>query len=266
VKPAPRPVLPLLVLAAVVLGPGAAQIAAAPAPPAAPATGAATAAAGPLAGKVIALDPGHNGGNAAAPSQINRTVDIGQGQRKACDTTGTATDGGYAEAAYTWDVAKRTRRVLRNRGATVVLTRSSNTGVGPCIDERARIGNRAGADAAVSIHADGAEAGDRGFHVIEPSRIPGLTSRIFVASHRLALDLRRAFRAGTGEPYANYIGRDGIDRRGDLGGLRLSTVPKVFIETGNMRSADDAAKLTSPRYRLRVARGIADGIQRFVTR
>jgi N-acetylmuramoyl-L-alanine amidase len=262
VKPAPRPVLPLLVLAAVVLGPGAAQIAAAPAPPAAPATGAATAAAGPLAGKVIALDPGQNGGNAAAPSQINRTVDIGQGQRKACDTTGTATNGGYAEAAYNWDVAKRTRRVLRNRGATVVLTRDSNTGVGPCIDERARIGNRAKADAAVSIHADG----DSGFHVIEPSRIPGLTSGIFVASHRLALDLRRAFRAGTGEPYANYIGRDGIDRRGDLGGLRLSTVPKVFIETGNMRNAGDAQKLTSPRYRLRVARGIADGIQVFVTR
>lgn len=275
----PRPVLPLVLLAGAgvascggtVTGlPAAALRPGAPAPvrvaQTTPAPAAAATAAGPLAGKVVVIDPGHNGGNAAAPAQINRTVAIGQGQRKACDTTGTATNGGYAEAAYTWDVAKRTRRVLRNRGATVVLTRDSNTGVGPCIDERARIGNRAKADAAVSIHADGADAGDSGFHVIEPSRIPGLTSGIFVASHRLALDLRRAFRAGTGEPYANYIGRDGIDRRGDLGGLRLSTVPKVFIETGNMRNAGDAQKLTSPRYRLRVARGIADGIQVFVTR
>ena len=49
----------------------------------------------------------------------------------------------------------RARRVLRNRGATVVLTRDDNHSVGPCIDERARIANRAGADAKVSIHADG---------------------------------------------------------------------------------------------------------------
>src|SRR5204863_1455192 len=83
-------------------------------------------AAGPLDGMTVALDPGHNGGNAGAASTINRLVPIGKGQRKACDTTGTATDGGYAEAAYTWDVAVRARRVLRNRGATVVLARNDN--------------------------------------------------------------------------------------------------------------------------------------------
>jgi N-acetylmuramoyl-L-alanine amidase len=222
--------------------------------------------AGPLTGSVIAINPGHNGGNASAPSAINRPVRIGQGQTKACDTTGTATNDGYSEAAYNWDVALRTRRVLRRRGARVVMTRPSNTGVGPCVDERARIANRAHADATVSIHADGAGAADRGFHVIEPSRIPGLTDDIFSASHRLALALRAAFRSATGEPYANYLGHDGIDRRSDLGGLRLSDVPSVFIETGNMRSAADAARLKDADYRLREARGIADGIQRFLGR
>lgn len=226
----------------------------------------ASASAGPLTGTVIAINPGHNGGNAGAPSAINRPVPIGQGQTKACDTTGTATDAGYSEAAYNWDVALRTRRVLRHRGARVVMTRSSNTGVGPCIDERARIPNRAHADATVSIHADGAGASDRGFHVIEPARIPGLTDDIFSASHRLALALRDAFRAGTGEPYANYLGRDGIDRRSDLGGLRLSDVPSVFIETGNMRNATDAHRLGDARYRLREARAIANGIARFLRR
>lgn len=224
------------------------------------------AAAGPLAGRVIVIDPGHNGGNAGAPAQINRQVPIGQGQTKPCNTTGTATNGGYSEAAYNWDVALRTRRVLRRRGARVVMTRPSNTGVGPCVDERARIANRAHADATVSIHADGAGASDRGFHVIEPARIDGLTDDIFSASHRLALALRASFRFATGEPYANYVGRDGIDRRGDLGGLRLADVPAVFIETGNMRSATDAARLQDPRYRLREARGIANGIERFLGR
>jgi N-acetylmuramoyl-L-alanine amidase len=227
---------------------------------------AAPASAGTLSGKVIVINPGHNGGNGAAPSAINRTVPIGQGKRKACDTTGTATNGGYSEAAYNWDVALRTRRILRNRGATVVFTRDSNKGVGPCIDERARIANRARADATVSIHADGAPAGARGFHVIEPSLIRGLTDDIFDSSHRLALALRASFRFATKQPYATYIGSNGIDRRDDLGGLRLSDVPSVFIECGNMRNATDAAQFGSSRWRLKAARGIANGIERFVTR
>ncbi len=228
--------------------------------------GATPASAGSLTGKVIAINPGHNGGNGGAPSTINRTVPIGQGQRKACDTTGTATNGGYSEAAYNWDVALRTRRILRHRGATVVFTRDSNKGVGPCIDERARIANRAHADATVSIHADGAPADARGFHVIEPSLIRGLTDDIFDSSHRLALALRGSFRFATKQPYANYIGRNAIDRRSDLGGLRLADVPSVFIECGNMRNATDAAQFGSSRWRLKAARGIANGIERFLSR
>jgi N-acetylmuramoyl-L-alanine amidase len=156
--------------------------------------------------------------------------------------------------------------VLRRRGATVVLTRADNHSVGPCIDERARIANRAHADAKVSIHADGGPAAGFGFHVIEPLLVRGLTDDVFGASHRLAIDLRGAFRSATGEPYATYIGRNGIDRRDDLGGLRLSDVPAVFIETGNMRNAGDARRMLRGSYRLSVARGIADGIQRFLAR
>src|SRR4029079_4725432 len=62
---------------------------------------------GSLAGKVIVIEPGHNGGNFTHPAQINRLVDAGFGQRKACNTTGTSTNAGYTEAAYTFDVAKR---------------------------------------------------------------------------------------------------------------------------------------------------------------
>jgi N-acetylmuramoyl-L-alanine amidase len=223
-------------------------------------------AAGPLAGRTVVLDPGHNGANAGAPGVINRQVPIGGGRTKPCDTTGTATDRGYAEAAYTWDVALRARRVLRRRGATVLLTRENNRSVGPCVNERLPIANRAHADAAVSIHADGGPASGSGFHVIEPALIPGLTDDIFGVSHRLAVDVRAAFRRRTGEPYADYIAHNGLDRRSDLAGLRLADVPAIFIETGNMRNAGDAARMVRPSYRLQVARGIADGIQRFLAR
>jgi N-acetylmuramoyl-L-alanine amidase len=210
----------------------------------------------PLLGKTIAVDPGHNGANWAHPAAINRLVDAG-GFRKACDTTGTSTKGGYSEAAYTFDISTRLTRILRRAGARVVLTRSSNDGVGPCIDERAAIGNRAHADAAISIHADGGPPAGRGFDVIYKPDAPD--------SRRLALSVRRAFAVMTGEPYSSYIGRDGLQVRTDLGGLNLSVVPKVLIETANMRNADDARRLESAAYRERVALALARGLESFLS-
>jgi len=217
----------------------------------------------PLAGKTVAIDPGHDGGNAAHSREINRLVNAGT-LWKACDTVGASTNDGYSEAAYNLDVALRLARVLRAEGARVVLTRTTNTGWGPCITQRAAIGNRAHADAAISIHADGGPPGGRGFHVIYPPSTPHLTDDIAVASHRLALDVRDAFHRGTGEPYATYIGRDGLDVRSDLGGLNLSDVPKVFIETANMRNGWDAARIESRAYRQREAEALARGLAAFL--
>src|SRR5580765_6116015 len=214
----------------------------------------------PLAGMSVAVDPGHDGGNAAHASEVARLVDAGT-LRKACDTAGTETNDGYAESAYDLDVALRLARLLRAAGARVVLTRTTDTGWGPCITERAAIGNRAHADVAISIHADGGPVSGRGFHVIYPQSIPSLTDDIAAASRRLALAVRAAFHVGTGEPFADYVGRDGLDVRSDLGGLNLSDVPKVFIETGNMRNGTDAARLESRAYRQREAVALARGIE-----
>ena len=90
-----------------------------------------------LAGAVIVVDPGHNGGNAAHASEIAKAVDAG-GFEKPCNTVGASTAAGYPEAAFTWDVALRTRALLEAAGATVILTRSDNEGWGPCVDQRGR--------------------------------------------------------------------------------------------------------------------------------
>jgi N-acetylmuramoyl-L-alanine amidase len=145
-----------------------------------------------------------------------------------------------------------------------VLTRDDDAGVGPCITRRARIGNNEQADVAVSIHADGGPPGGRGFHVIRPSLIEGLTDDIYADSRRLGRVLRAAYEERTGLPRATYVGGDALVARSDLGGLRLSDVPKVFIETANMRNAADARKVESRRFRKRIARGIAEGIIRFL--
>ncbi len=119
---------------------------------------------------MVVIDPGHNPTNVEHTAEINRQVDVGT-HRKECDTTGTSTDDGYAEAEFTLDVAHRMRALLQRQGATVKLTQDRDRPFGPCVDERARIGNAAKADAVVSIHADGSGAGNRGFHVILPGPV-----------------------------------------------------------------------------------------------
>jgi N-acetylmuramoyl-L-alanine amidase len=220
----------------------------------------------PLAGQVIALDPGHNGANWSHPAIINRLVNV-ISEWKPCDTAGAQTDAGYAEHAFTFDVAIRLDRLLRAEGATVVLTRHNDHGVGPCVTQRAAIGNRAHADAAISIHADGGPPTGTGFEVIAPGRVAGAPDGPVIGrSGRLAVDIRNAYHRMTGEPYSDYVGTRGLDVRTDLGGLNLSTVPKVFIECGNMRNPADAARLTSPRFRERIALALAAGFTAFLNR
>jgi N-acetylmuramoyl-L-alanine amidase len=217
-----------------------------------------------LAGKTIVIDPGHNGGDFRHPEIVNRQVNV-LTKWKPCDTTGTSTSDGYTEAAFNWDVSNRLMKVLRAEGATVKLTRHDNTGVGPCITERAAIGNRAKADAAISIHADGAAAANHGFHIIMPKKINGPVDPVVGDSKRLGLAVRDAYRAGTGVAYSTYIGSQALDYRTDLGGLNLSTVPKVFIECGNMRNAAEAAKFKDSAFRQRIAESIAKGMQNYLT-
>ncbi|MEU2222284.1 N-acetylmuramoyl-L-alanine amidase [Streptomyces sp. NPDC018347] len=246
-----------------------------PAPDAAPdgggdgkASGSARPGGGPLRGKVVVVDPGHNPGNFRHPAEIGRPVDIGT-HRKECDTTGTSTDDGYTEARFTLDLAHRLRTLLERQGATVRLTHDEGRPEwGPCVDERARIGNTAHADAAISLHADGSAPGNRGFHVILPGSVhagAADTRDIVGPSHDLGVSVADGYRGETGEPPSNYLGGGtGLVTRTDLGGLNLSTVPKVFIECGNMRDSKDAALLTSGAWRQRAARGISEGIVGFL--
>ncbi|MEV8591702.1 N-acetylmuramoyl-L-alanine amidase [Streptomyces sp. NPDC052012] len=224
-------------------------------------------ASGPLKGKVVVIDPGHNPGNFRHTAEINRQVDIGT-NRKECDTTGTSTNDGYSEARFTLDVAHRMRALLEAQGATVKLTQDADRPFGPCVDERARIGNRAKADAVVSIHADGSGAGNRGFHVILPGAVnagAADTRAIVGPSRDLGERIAGNFVRATGSAPSNYVGGGtGLVTRKDLGGLNLSTVPKVFIECGNMRDSKDAAQLTSGAWRQKAAQGISDGIVSFL--
>ncbi|TCP54223.1 N-acetylmuramoyl-L-alanine amidase [Tamaricihabitans halophyticus] len=206
----------------------------------------------------MVLDPGHNGGNAAAPEQINQQVPAGRGASKACNTTGTETDAGYPEHAFNWDVTNRIAQVLAERGVRAQLTRGSDEGVGPCVDRRAAIGNQSEVAAVVSVHADGSTSPQaHGFHIAYSD--PPLNA----AQRGPARELAEAMRDGmrdSGLPISDYLGTDGLAPRDDLAGLNLAERPAVLVECGNMRNPQEAAAFSSEQGRQRYAEAIANGI------
>ncbi len=236
---------------------------AAPAVPGSPGAAPVPAAGPPPTTPVVVLDPGHNGRNSQDLATVNRPVADGRGGTKPCNSTGTATDAGYPEHAFTFDVATRVAARLTAAGVRVVLTRPDDDGVGPCVDVRGRAGEKAGASAVVSIHADGAAATGSGFHVAYSD--PPLTPSQGEPSHALGVDVRDALRAG-GFHDSTYVGRGGLSPRPDLAGLNLSTRPTVLVECANMRNPAEAAVVSSAAGRERYAAAVTAGILAFVGR
>ncbi len=214
----------------------------------------------PLAGKVVGIDPGHNGLNHTDPTFLNQRIWNGRNWQN-CNTTGTQTASGYTEAQFNWNVAAYLAAYLRKEGARVVLTRKNNDGVGPCANVRSFMLNHT--DVAIDIHADGGPTWGRGFTVLEPVA-DGPNDKVIASSIRFGSYVHAAFIADTPLRPANYYGNDGYIFRDNLAGLNLTTVPKVLIECGNMPNAQDAALLTSSAVQRQIARALDAAIIRFL--
>ncbi|MCV7226652.1 Rv3717 family N-acetylmuramoyl-L-alanine amidase [Mycolicibacterium komossense] len=208
-----------------------------------------------LAGKIVFLDPGHNGANDAS---INRQVPTGRGGTKECQTTGTTTDGGYPEHSFNWDTVLRIRAELSQLGVRTAMSRGDDDALGPCVDQRAEMANALRPDAIVSIHADGGPTDGRGFHVNYSN--PPLNDAQSGPAPRFATVMRDQLVSAGMQP-STYRGTDGLYGRADLAGLNLAQYPSILIEMGNMKNTEDAAVLSSVdgrrSYAAAVTRGIA---------
>lgn len=211
-----------------------------------------------LAGKSVFLDPGHSGSN---DSSISRQVPNGRDGTKDCQTTGTSTNSGYAEHTFNWDVVMRIREKLESMGIQTQLSRPDDTGLGSCIDQRAAEANAMQPDAIVSIHADGGPDWGQGFHIIYSA--PPLNDAQTYASVDFAKLMRDTLRS-RGLQESNYIGSEGLIGRADLAGLNIYAYPGILVELGNMRNADEAAKMESPKGREDYAAAVVDGIVEYL--
>jgi N-acetylmuramoyl-L-alanine amidase len=219
---------------------------------------AATAAPASIAGRIVFLDPGHNGANDAS---IGRQVPTGRGGTKDCQASGTSSNSGYPEHSFTWETVLRIRQALTALGVRTAMSRGNDDAVGPCVDERANMANALKPDAIVSIHADGGPATGRGFHVCYSA--PPLNDAQAGPAVQFAQIMRDQLQT-SGLTASNYIGQGGLYPRSDLTGLNLAQYPSVLVELGNMKNPADAALIESPEGRQKYADAVVRGIAGFL--
>jgi len=200
---------------------------------------------------LICLDPGHG----TSPAAAVRMEPIGPGSTtlKIADGGGTA-----GEAPLALEIALRTRAELERRGYDVVMTRTAAGYRGGNV-ARAQFCNRRRAALMLRIHADGSDDPSRhGAATLAPAVRRGWTDDIYAASARAAQLVQRALVAATG------AADDGVVERSDLTGFNWADVPAILVETGFLTNPAERRRLLDPRYRLRVARGLAAGVAAFV--
>jgi N-acetylmuramoyl-L-alanine amidase len=182
-----------------------------------------------LDGKKIVVDAGHGGRDPGALAKF---------------------PGQSNEKTINLDISRRLAAELQARGASVIMTRTSDTF--PSLEQRADVAERHKADLFVSVHANS----------IGRSSIYGAEFLIYRHASRTslttALVLNRVFR------------RNGIDTRGvhrrNLKVLREHSRPGVLIECGFLTNRTEAKKLNTVGYRQKLAEVIAEGIAEAIGR
>jgi N-acetylmuramoyl-L-alanine amidase len=204
------------------------------------------AAAGSLDGVKICVDPGHPSENGAGCTGAH----------------------GTKEYKITWVVGQRLAKLLRDAGATVVLTKSSE-GQTVTNRRRAEIANEARVDLAVRLHCD--SGGSSGFAFYYPDRqgtVQGVTGPSESVRRRSKLAAYGVY-PQMKEKLAGYLPGRGLHgdsetdiggRQGALTGSIFSHVPVFTIEMCMLTRAADEEFISSSSGKWKMAGSIKAGI------
>jgi N-acetylmuramoyl-L-alanine amidase len=178
----------------------------------------------PLRGLTIAVDPGHPPIGARGPT-------------------------GLYEADAVLEIAMRAKRLLEDRGATVVMTRTTPDPV--ALADRPVIARRANAHAFVSIHLNAYPDGVNPF-------VANGTGTYFYFAHgeRLARAVQRGMVARMGL-------RDVGVFQQSFAVVRNSWMPAVLCEGAFLMIPEQEAALRTPEFQLAYARGVVDGLEAY---
>ena len=229
-------------------------------------------------GFLVALDPGHGGdeSGAAAYGVVERDSNVELAQRVRAYLVAAG-----VQVHLTREDNGRATGLITPGGDTRVSTRSD-------LQERVIAANRLGADIFVSLHSNG--SGDpnmRGFEVYYESRRPFADDNYRLAKELLDGALKGAANAGHPSTsrgiidagcWRNNNGRCiGLfvlspggaptsigPQMGPVTAKEATNMPAALLESLFISSPDDAAMLKSDAVRASIARGIADGILRYL--
>lgn len=204
---------------------------------------------------LIVIDPGHQAhGNSA-----QEPIGPGASETKAKVSDGTAGHvSGLAEYELNLIISNKLRDMLEQRGYTVIMTRETHD-VDISNSERAAIANNAHADAFVRIHADGSEDTSlQGAMTICQTPQNPYNGDIYPQSSALAECVLDCIVAETGAKRRNVWETD------TMSGINWASVPATIVEVGYMSNPEEDAKLGTDEYQTKLAKGIANGIEKYL--
>ena len=203
---------------------------------------------------VVVLDPGHQRRSNNTPEPIGP----GSAETKAKVTGGAqGVSTKIPEYEFVLQLSNKVKQRLEARGVKVVMTRTKHD-VDISNAERAQVGNGAGADLAVRVHADSNVDRDiRGASTLFPAANQW-TKPFVQRSESAARKVQTAVVAATG------ASDRGVKERGDLTGFNWSKIPVILVEAGFLSNAAEDELLATPAYQDKLADGIADGVMAYL--
>lgn len=205
---------------------------------------------------VIVIDPGHSGIVTGGYEPLGP----GSSQTKSKDTSGTqGVATGVAEYRLTLDIGLQLRTLLKNRGCKVVMTRTDSNVALSCV-QRAKIANKANADAYIRLHANGSSSSyANGAMTICTTKNSPYIASMYNKNKSLSNAVLNDYVAATG------CRKEYIWETDSMSGNNWSKVPTTLIEMGYMSNPAEDRLMQQTSYQKKMTRGIAKGIENYLT-